>query len=73
MLSTQNRLMRKSESPLGMVEKADQPGKKLSGFLEGGLLLLLLLLMGALVALGVLYSRGKDTLPPHLPPTFTCP
>uniref|UniRef100_A0A8C2MHE8 Membrane metallo-endopeptidase-like 1 n=1 Tax=Cricetulus griseus TaxID=10029 RepID=A0A8C2MHE8_CRIGR len=41
-----------------MVEKADQPGKKLSGFLEGGLLLLLLLLMGALVALGVLYSRG---------------
>ncbi|XP_003513567.1 membrane metallo-endopeptidase-like 1 [Cricetulus griseus] len=52
--------MRKSESPLGMVEKADQPGKKLSGFLEGGLLLLLLLLMGALVALGVLYSRGKQ-------------
>uniref|UniRef100_A0A8C2MFK7 Membrane metallo-endopeptidase-like 1 n=1 Tax=Cricetulus griseus TaxID=10029 RepID=A0A8C2MFK7_CRIGR len=43
-----------------MVEKADQPGKKLSGFLEGGLLLLLLLLMGALVALGVLYSRGKQ-------------
>ncbi|EGW13169.1 Membrane metallo-endopeptidase-like 1 [Cricetulus griseus] len=54
--------MRKSESPLGMVEKADQPGKKLSGFLEGGLLLLLLLLMGALVALGVLYSRAISEL-----------
>lgn len=59
MLSTQNRLMGKSESPVGMVEKADRSGKKLSGFLEGGLLLLLLLLLGALMALGVLYSRGE--------------
>ncbi|CAH7448401.1 Mmel1 [Phodopus roborovskii] len=52
--------MGKSESPVGMVEKADRSRKKLSGFLEGGLLLLLLLLLGALVALGVLYSRGKQ-------------
>lgn len=60
MLSTQNRLMGKSESPVGMVERADRSGKKRrSGFLEGGLLLLLLLLLGTLVALGVLYSRGE--------------
>ncbi|XP_057640671.1 membrane metallo-endopeptidase-like 1 [Chionomys nivalis] len=53
--------MGKSESPVGMVERADRSGKKRrSGFLEGGLLLLLLLLLGTLVALGVLYSRGKQ-------------
>ncbi|XP_075801784.1 membrane metallo-endopeptidase-like 1 isoform X3 [Microtus pennsylvanicus] len=51
--------MGKSESPVGMVERADRSGKKRrSGFLEGGLLLLLLLLLGTLVALGVLYSRA---------------
>ncbi|CAO2590223.1 Membrane metallo-endopeptidase-like 1 [Lemmus lemmus] len=51
--------MGKSESPVGMVERADRSGKKRSsGFLEGGLLLLLLLLLGTVVALGVLYSRG---------------
>lgn len=44
---------------MGMVERADRSGKKRrSCFLEGGLLLLLLLL-GTLVALGVLYSRGE--------------
>ncbi|XP_026645836.1 membrane metallo-endopeptidase-like 1 isoform X1 [Microtus ochrogaster] len=51
--------MGKSESPVGMVERADRSRKKrCSGFLEGGLLLLLLLLLGTLVALGVLYSRA---------------
>ncbi|XP_051027072.1 membrane metallo-endopeptidase-like 1 [Acomys russatus] len=39
-----------------MVETVDRSGKK--RFLEWGLLLLLLLLLGALVALGVLYSRA---------------
>ncbi|XP_055471109.1 membrane metallo-endopeptidase-like 1 isoform X2 [Psammomys obesus] len=52
--------MGKSESPVGMVERAEWSGKKRSAFLERGLLLLLLLLLGALVALGVLYSRGKQ-------------
>ncbi|KAL1776596.1 membrane metallo-endopeptidase-like 1 isoform X1 [Sigmodon hispidus] len=52
--------MGKSESPVGMMERADRSGKKRSGFLEGGLLLLVLLLLGALVALGVLYSKGKQ-------------
>lgn len=42
-----------------MVERADRSEKRHSGFLEGGLLLLLLLLLGTLVALGVLYSRGE--------------
>uniref|UniRef100_A0A8C0ZMF0 Membrane metallo-endopeptidase-like 1 n=1 Tax=Castor canadensis TaxID=51338 RepID=A0A8C0ZMF0_CASCN len=41
-----------------MVERAGQPKQKRRGFLEGGLLLLLLLVTGALVALGVLYSRA---------------
>ncbi|XP_073937647.1 membrane metallo-endopeptidase-like 1 isoform X3 [Castor canadensis] len=50
--------MGKSESPMGMVERAGQPKQKRRGFLEGGLLLLLLLVTGALVALGVLYSRA---------------
>jgi hypothetical protein len=44
---------------MGMVERAGQPKQKRRGFLEGGLLLLLLLVTGALVALGVLYSRGE--------------
>nr|XP_020027059.1 membrane metallo-endopeptidase-like 1 isoform X2 [Castor canadensis] len=57
--------MGKSESPMGMVERAGQPKQKRRGFLEGGLLLLLLLVTGALVALGVLYSRGKQ-LPPFI-------
>ncbi|XP_027621230.1 membrane metallo-endopeptidase-like 1 isoform X3 [Tupaia chinensis] len=54
--------MGKSESPMGVMEKASQPEQKHRGFLEGGLLLLLLLVTGALVALGVLYanSRGKQ-------------
>lgn len=53
--------MGKPESPVGMVEIAGWSGQK-RGFLEGGLLLLLLLVTGALVALGLLYaanSRGK--------------
>nr|XP_055162775.1 membrane metallo-endopeptidase-like 1 [Nyctereutes procyonoides] len=55
--------MGKPESPVGMVEIAGWPGQKHRGFLEGGLLLLLLLVTGALVALGLLYaanSRGKQ-------------
>ncbi|XP_040475288.1 membrane metallo-endopeptidase-like 1 [Ursus maritimus] len=55
--------MGKPESPVGMVEIAGWSGQKHRGFLEGGLLLLLLLVTGALVALGLLYaanSRGKQ-------------
>ncbi|XP_048966456.1 membrane metallo-endopeptidase-like 1 isoform X4 [Canis lupus baileyi] len=55
--------MGKPESPVGMMEIAGWPGQKHRGFLEGGLLLLLLLVTGALVALGLLYaanSRGKQ-------------
>ncbi|XP_008850877.1 membrane metallo-endopeptidase-like 1 [Nannospalax galili] len=51
-----------SESAVGMVERADGSEQTSSGFLEGGLLLLLLLL-GSLVALSVLYSRGKQLSP----------
>lgn len=58
-LSTQNRLMGKSESPVEMVERSDRSGKKPEGFLVWGLMLLLLLLLGALVALGVLFGRGE--------------
>ncbi|XP_054955038.2 membrane metallo-endopeptidase-like 1 isoform X10 [Pan paniscus] len=55
-------LMGKSEGPVGMVESAGRAGQKRPGFLEGGLLLLLLLVTAALVALGVLYAdrRGKQ-------------
>uniref|UniRef100_G1M3T9 Membrane metalloendopeptidase like 1 n=1 Tax=Ailuropoda melanoleuca TaxID=9646 RepID=G1M3T9_AILME len=56
-------VMGKPESPVGMVEIGGWPGQKHRGFLEGGLLLLLLLVTGALVALGLLYathSRGKQ-------------
>ncbi|XP_047583983.1 membrane metallo-endopeptidase-like 1 isoform X3 [Lutra lutra] len=55
--------MGKPESPVGVVEIAGCSGQKHRGFLEGGLLLLLLLVTGALVALGLLYaanSRGKQ-------------
>ncbi|XP_006992461.1 membrane metallo-endopeptidase-like 1 isoform X2 [Peromyscus maniculatus bairdii] len=51
--------MGKSESPVEMVERSDRSGKKPEGFLVWGLMLLLLLLLGALVALGVLFGRGK--------------
>ncbi|CAI9179564.1 unnamed protein product [Rangifer tarandus platyrhynchus] len=53
--------MGKPESPVGMVEIAGRSGQKHRGFLEAGLLLLLLLVTGALVTLGLLYadSRGK--------------
>nr|XP_033697094.1 membrane metallo-endopeptidase-like 1 [Tursiops truncatus] len=52
---------RKPESPVGMVEIAGCAGQKRRGFLEGGLLLLLLV-TGALAALGLLYAdrRGKQ-------------
>ena len=53
--------MGKPESPLGMVEIAGRSGQKHRGFLEAGLLLLLLMVTGALVTLGLLYadSRGE--------------
>lgn len=53
--------MRKPESPVGMVEIAGRAGQEHRGFLEGGLLLLLLLVTGALVALGLLCAdrRGE--------------
>ncbi|XP_045841007.1 membrane metallo-endopeptidase-like 1 [Meles meles] len=60
--SLRDLVMGKPESPVGMVEIASWSGQK-RGFLEGGLLLLLLLVTGALVALGLLYaanSRGKQ-------------
>nr|XP_010955936.1 membrane metallo-endopeptidase-like 1 [Camelus bactrianus] len=54
--------MGKPESPVGTVELAGRSGPKHRGFLEWGLLLLLLLVTGALVTLGLLYanSRGKQ-------------
>nr|XP_045237872.1 membrane metallo-endopeptidase-like 1 isoform X3 [Macaca fascicularis] len=57
--------MGKSEGPVGMVESAGRTGQKRPGFLEGGLLLLLLLVTAALVTLGVLYAdrRGKQLSP----------
>ncbi|KFO31779.1 hypothetical protein H920_06820 [Fukomys damarensis] len=51
-------MMGKPDSPVGMVDRADPAGQKRQGFLERGLLLLLLLVTGALVALGILYSRS---------------
>nr|XP_054955045.1 membrane metallo-endopeptidase-like 1 isoform X8 [Pan paniscus] len=51
--------MGKSEGPVGMVESAGRAGQKRPGFLEGGLLLLLLLVTAALVALGVLYADRR--------------
>ena len=59
------------EHPMGMVETTSRSGQKRPSFLEGGLLLLLLLLTGALVALGLLYahSRGEQGYPPSPSPT----
>lgn len=59
------------EHPMGMVETTSRSGQKRPSFLEGGLLLLLLLLTGALVALGLLYahSRGEQGHPPSPSPT----
>ncbi|XP_036918026.1 membrane metallo-endopeptidase-like 1 [Sturnira hondurensis] len=56
------------EHPMGVVEMAGRSRQKRPGFLEGSLLLLLVLVTGALVALGLLYaqSRGK-----HLPPRLS--
>ncbi|XP_054299543.1 membrane metallo-endopeptidase-like 1 isoform X3 [Pongo pygmaeus] len=51
--------MGKSEGPVGMVESSGCAGQKRPGFLEGGLLLLLLLVTAALVALGVLYADRR--------------
>lgn len=68
MPSTQNRLIGKSESPVGMVERAYQCRKKHSSFLEYGLLvLLILMLLGAIVTLGVFYSIGEQGYPAPLP------
>uniref|UniRef100_A0A8C0LY71 Membrane metalloendopeptidase like 1 n=2 Tax=Canis lupus familiaris TaxID=9615 RepID=A0A8C0LY71_CANLF len=55
-------VMGKPESPVGMVEIAGWPGQKHRGFLEGGLLLLLLLVTGALVALGLLYAANSRAI-----------
>ena len=59
------------EHPMGRVETTSRSGQKRPSFLEGGLLLLLLLLTGALVALGLLYghSRGEQGHPPSPSPT----
>ncbi|XP_036112837.1 membrane metallo-endopeptidase-like 1 [Molossus molossus] len=63
--------MGKLESPAEMVEITGQSRQRRPGFLEWGLLLLLLLVTGALGALGLLYahSRGKQlpTLTSRLP------
>ncbi|XP_023555294.1 membrane metallo-endopeptidase-like 1 isoform X4 [Octodon degus] len=50
--------MGRPESPEGTVDTACRAAQKRRGFLGSGLLLLLLLMTGALVALGVLYSRA---------------
>lgn len=53
---------------MGMVERAYQCEKRRSGFLEYGLLvLLILLLLGAIVTLGVFYSIGEQGYPAPLP------
>lgn len=52
-------VMGRPESPMGMVEIAGPSGQKRPGFLEGVLLLLLLLVTGALVTLGVLYAHSR--------------
>ncbi|KAB1268553.1 Membrane metallo-endopeptidase-like 1 [Camelus dromedarius] len=53
-------VMGKPESPVGTVELAGRSGPKHRGFLEWGLLLLLLLVTGALVTLGLLYANSRD-------------
>ncbi|XP_057412968.1 membrane metallo-endopeptidase-like 1 isoform X1 [Balaenoptera acutorostrata] len=53
--------MRKPESRAGTVETAGRAGQKHRGFLEGGLLLLV---TGALVALGLLYADRRDIQKP---------
>lgn len=60
------------EHPMGTVEVASRSGPKRPSFLEGSLLLLLLLATGALVALGLLYAHsrgeyGHPPVPPHFP------
>ncbi|XP_027420929.1 membrane metallo-endopeptidase-like 1 isoform X3 [Bos indicus x Bos taurus] len=55
--------MGKPESPVGMVEIAGRSGQKHRGFLEAGLLLLLLLVTGALVTLGLLYADSREIKP----------
>ncbi|KAM9706153.1 membrane metallo-endopeptidase-like 1 [Dama dama] len=56
--------MGKPESPVGMVEIAGRSGQKHRGFLEAGLLLLLLLVTGALVTLGLLYADSREIKTP---------
>lgn len=75
MPSTQNWLIGKSESPVGMVKRVDRSGKKHSDFVEKGLLLLLLLLLlGTIVTLGVFYSIGEQGYPAPLPsPNLSLP
>ncbi|XP_044890891.1 membrane metallo-endopeptidase-like 1 isoform X4 [Felis catus] len=67
--------MGKPESPVGMVEIAGWSGQKRPGLLEGGLLLLLLLLSVALVALGLLYAArgGAVQRPPVMGEICTTP
>lgn len=60
--------MGKSESSVGMMERADNCGRRRLGCVECGLLVLLtLLLMGAIVTLGVFYSIGEQGHPAPLP------
>lgn len=67
-------MMGKPENPVGTVQIAGHSGQKHRGFLEGALLLLLILVTGALVTLGLLYahSRGEWGRPllPDPPPNL---
>lgn len=51
--------MGKPESPVGMVETAGPSRQKRPGVLEAVLLLLVVVVTGALVALGVLYAHSR--------------
>ncbi|XP_054439972.1 membrane metallo-endopeptidase-like 1 [Pteronotus mesoamericanus] len=52
------------EHPMGTVETTGRSGPRRPGVLEGSLLLLLILVTGALVALGLLYAHGRGKQPP---------
>lgn len=56
--------MGKLEGSAGTVETAGRSRQKRPGFLEWGLLLLLVLVTGALVALGLLYAHSRGECGP---------